>query len=256
MPLAYSPMMQAKMQRLFNTCVINELKYTDVDSHIKQIIKGKERYQSVSAPLNIPWYVTGILHKTICDCDFKTHLYNGDSLSGRTINVPVGYPKKGRPSFTWEQSAMDMFSFYHWDKWTDWSIPGVLYNLETVSHFEISNEEDKASELWCFSNHFESKEKEELQKCGGAIFLRRMIEKQIIPFEANYNNHLSHLKNLGSQILFMPNRSLPKAFELQRLMNISGACIKEDGRIGKVSAKAFHELTKEFLNGDPEASIF
>lgn len=256
MPFTYSPMMQAKMQRMFDTCVINDANYTDVDIQVKQIMKGKERYHAVSVSYNIPWYVTGIVHKTICDCDFKTHLFNGDPLNGRTTSIPFGYPKKGRPPFTWEQSATDMFSFYHWDRWSDWSIPGVLYNLETVSRFEYTDDEEKASKLWCYSNHFESAEKEDLQKCGGAILLRRMVEKQIIPLQGNYNKHLENLKNLGSEILYMPNRSLPKAFELQRLMNISGACIREDGRIGKLSAKAFHELTTQYLNGDPEAGLF
>lgn len=242
------------MQRLFDTCIITENKYIDIDKQIRQIEKGKERYYAVSVPYNIPWYMTGIIHKTFCDCDFKTHLANGDSLNGRTTHIPVGYPKKGRPPFTWEQSAEDMFLYYRWDKWADWSVPGVLYMLETVTRFEQVEEDAKASKLWCFSNHFTSKDKEDLQRCGGAVLLRRMVEKHMVDFDISYNKRLLDLKALGSEISFMPNRSLPKAIELQRLMNISGACLREDGRIGKSSANAYYELTREYLNGDPESS--
>ena len=240
---------------MFDTCVIAEEKYSEIDNQVRQILKGKDRYHAVSSQHNIPWYVTGIMHSTICDCNFKTHLHNGDLLNGRTTNIPVGYPKKGRPPFTWEQAAEDVFLYYHLHKWNDWSIPGMLYNLEIIGPNGLPDNEIRVSKLWCYSNHFGTGTTDETAKCGAAILLRRMAEKQLMPVEINYLGRLAEIKKLGVEVLYMPGRSLPKTCELQRLMNISGACLRVDGRAGKFTASAYHSLTGSYLDGDPEQVV-
>ena len=130
---SYTAATQNQLQRMFDICIIAEEKYAEVDDCIRHIMKNKDRYHTVSNQFNIPWCVTGILHASICDCNFKMHLHNGDLLNSRTINIPSGYPKRGRPPFTWEQSAEDAFQFYGLMRWSDWSIPGMLYNLEIIS---------------------------------------------------------------------------------------------------------------------------
>ncbi len=239
------------LQRLFDTCIITEDKYGEIDNCLKKIVKAKDRYTAVSIKFNIPWCVTGIMHCTTCDCNFKVHLHNGDALNGRTTSIPVGYPKHGRPPFTWEQSAEDVFQFYRLHKWSDWSIAGILYNLEII-HRDEANKEMKMSKLWCFSNHCESEKNIAQQKCGAAILLRRMVEKQLIPVETSYNRRLSDLKILAKEIQFMPLKSLPKVLEFQRLLNMSGAYLREDGRAGIFTAGAYHAITNEYLHGDPK----
>ncbi len=103
---------QNQLQRMFDTCIITEEKYGEADDCLQKIIKNKDRYYTLSNKFNIPWCFTGILHSSICDCNFKVHLHNGDPLNDRTINIPSGYPKRGRAPFTWEQSAEDAFLFY------------------------------------------------------------------------------------------------------------------------------------------------
>ena len=249
---SYTAVTKNKLQRLFDTCIIEEEKYADVDAYLKQIIKSKDRYHSVSNKHNIPWCVTAIMHATVCDCNFKVHLHNGDSLSGRTTNIPVGYPKGGRPPFTWEQSAEDTFLFYRLHKWSDWSVPGMLHNLTVMSGDDYKIHETAYSTLWCFSNHFKGSKNKNTEKCGAAILLRRMAEKQMILTENSYNKRLADLQHLGAEVQYMPNRSLPKVCELQRLLNLCGAYLREDGRAGKFTAYAYHSITNQYLKGDPE----
>lgn len=248
---AYTTIRRSKLQRLFDTCIIQEEKYPEVDALLKQILKGKDRYDAVSNKHSVPWCVTAIVHATVCNCDFKVHLHNGDSLNGRTTNIPIGYPKGGRPPFTWEQSAEDVFLFYKWHKWNDWSVPGILHNLEIIGREDYDLHATAYSKLWHYSNHFEAEKKGQNQKCGAAILLRRMAEKQMISSENNYNKRLMDLQELGDEVQYMPNRSLPKVFELQRLLNLSGAYLREDGRAGKFTAGAYHSITNQYLPGDP-----
>ncbi len=255
MAISYTTTTRSKLQRMFDTCIISEEKYSEVDYCIKQIVKGKARYEAVSEPFSLPWYLTGIIHSMSCDCDFKVHLHNGDPLNGRTVNIPTGYPKKGRPPFTWEQSAEDLLLFYRLDKWSDWSIPGMLFILESINGNSHNDQEIEFSRLWCYSNHYTPKATDTILKCGGAILLRRMAEKHLIPIEIDYNARLKEIIRLGSEVQFMPNRSLGKIFELQRLLNLSGAYLREDGRAGKYTAIAFHSITHQFLSGDPDMVV-
>ena len=237
---------------MFDTCIIQEEKYAEVDAYLKQILKAKDRYHAVSNKHNIPWCMTGIMHATVCDCNFKLHLHNGDSLNGRTTNIPIGYPKGGRPPFTWEQSAEDVFLFYRLHKWNDWSIPGILHNLTIIARDDYNAHETVYSKLWCFSNHFTASKTNPVDKCGAAILLRRMAEKQMISLENNYNKRLADLQELGAEVQYLPSRSLPKVYELQRLLNLSGAYLREDGRAGIFTAQAYHSITNQYLIGDPE----
>lgn len=250
----YTAVTKNKLQRLFDTCIIQEEKYGEVDTCLKQIVKGKDRYDAVSNKHNIPWCITGILHATACDCNFKVHLHNGDSLNGRTTNIPIGYPKGGRPPYTWEQSAEDVFLFYRWHKWNDWSVPGILHNLEIAGRDNYIINEANYSKIWSYSNHFEKKGNNNIEKCGAAILLRRMAEKQMFPMENSYAKRLIDLRQLGAEVQYMPNRSLPKVYELQRLLNLSGAYLREDGRAGKFTAHAYHFVTSNYLIGDPEVN--
>ena len=249
---SYTTATQVQLQRMFDTCVIAEEKYSEVDDCLKQIVKHRDRYHSVSHKHDVPWHLTGIIHATICDCNFKNHLHNGDSLNGRTTSIPVGYPKRGRPPFTWEQSAEDAFQFYGLMKWSDWSIPGILYNLEMINRDDYVMNEVRLLKLWSFSNHTAEDSAGADIKCGSAILLRRMAEKQLIPIESGYSRRLAEIKKLGSEVQFAPSRKQPKTYELQRLLNMSGSYLREDGRAGKFTAHAYLIMTGSYLPGDPD----
>lgn len=248
---SYTTATQNQLQRMFDTCIIAEQKYAEVDDCLRHIIKNKERYHTVSNQFNIPWCITGIIHSSTSDCNFKMHLHNGDSLLGRTTNMPSGYPKRGRPPFTWEQSAEDAFQFYGFMRWSDWSIPGILYNLEVIGRDGYVPNETRLLKLWCYSNHNNEGDLKEGIKCGSAILLRRMAEKQLIPIESGYNRRLAEIKKLGNEIIYAPTRRQPKTMELQRLLNMSGTYLREDGRAGKYTAHAYYTTTGAYLSGDP-----
>jgi lysozyme family protein len=56
---------------------------------------------------NIPPIIVGCLHMMESSFSFNRHLHNGDLLTARTVNVPAGRPKTGKPPFTWSESAID-----------------------------------------------------------------------------------------------------------------------------------------------------
>lgn len=106
---------------------------TDPDrfkSSVRRILANKSRYEQFCAPLNIPWWFVAVIHCRESDCNFDTHLHNGDSLKRRTINVPAGRPRIGQPPFTWEVSAVDALAYDELLGHTDWSLGAALDRLE------------------------------------------------------------------------------------------------------------------------------
>ncbi len=128
----------------------------------------------------------------------------------------------------------------------------MLYNLEIINDNSRNDQELELSKLWCYSSHYKSSDYEDEQKCGGAILLRRLAEKQLIPVENTQIGRLADIKNLGAEIRFMPNRTFAKTMELQRLLNMNGAYLRIDGRAGKRTAQAYYSITNEYLPGDPD----
>ncbi len=67
--------------------------------------------------------------------DFDQHLHNGDPLSARTVRRPAGRPESGHALFAWTYSATDALASDHFTTWTDWSLAGTLYKLESYNGF-------------------------------------------------------------------------------------------------------------------------
>ena len=135
---SFTPELQASYQRLFDTCVITPDKYPFVDAVLKSMLDARSRYESVSKNTNVPWYFIGIIHNMEGGSKFTTHLHNGDPLTGKTTHVPAGRPKNGTAPFTWEFSAEDALAYSGLTKWSDWSLPGLLYKLEGYNGFGLS----------------------------------------------------------------------------------------------------------------------
>ena len=256
-----TPQLRAEYQRLFDTCVINPGKLAEIKTILNKIMAGKSRYETVANKLNIPWYFIGITHNLEGGSNFKTHLHNGDPLTARTVQVPKGRPKTGNPPFEWEFSAEDALTFEGLDKWTDWSIPGILYKLEAYNGYGYhrSSININSPYLWSYSNHYIKGKfvKDGVynpnavsKQCGAAILLRRITETQAAPVEIP--DRLTLIKELGTTVIFAPNRVVEKAKELQKLMNLAGAHLLEDGKAGRNSSDAYFRFTGSFLQGDPK----
>lgn len=97
------------------------------------LVRPRARYEGVGLSLNIPWVFIALVHAMECDQSFAHHLHNGDPLKARTVRVPAGRPKEGKPPFKWEVSARDALMFEELHRWTDWTIAGILYQLESFN---------------------------------------------------------------------------------------------------------------------------
>lgn len=126
-----------------------------VIGRVMQIAAGQERYQVVANRLtNIPWFVIGLIHSLESDLDWTTHLHNGDPLSKRTTHTPRGRPALGNPPFTWEASACDALIYDGLDEWTDWSVAGILFELEKFNGFGYRSRGLSSPYLWSGSQHY------------------------------------------------------------------------------------------------------
>jgi len=260
---AYLPQLQSEYQRMFDTCIIDADKYDIVDETLDQILEGQNRYENVGTDMNIPWYFIGILHSMECSCDFTTHLHNGDPLTARTVHEPKGRPPTGTPPFTWEFSAKDALHYDKIDSWTDWSVPGMLYEFEGYNGFgyRYLTNPIYSPYLWSYSNYYtEGKFVSDgrydataiSEQCGAAVLLRRTAERQIVAL--GITDRLNLIEQLGDSVKYAPSRYVAKTAELQRLLNLAGAHLKVDGKAGPMTSNAYYSFTGRYLSGDPNAA--
>ena len=85
--------------------VIRPEKTTAVYGLVAKLKSHETRYRKVSEQAGVPWGFVAAVHTMEAGLDFARHLHNGDPLTGRTVHVPAGRPKKGDPPFIWEESA-------------------------------------------------------------------------------------------------------------------------------------------------------
>lgn len=145
---------------MFEAMEVDTSKQANIYAAVYLINKGKQRYVSVTAKLNIkcPWYALGIVHYMEGGCNFSKHIHNGDSLTARTWQVPAGRPlaaPKFGSSYTWEESAEDWFKLKNWHKWQDWGVADILYRLEANNGMGYRKRSEATPYLWSFTNHYE-----------------------------------------------------------------------------------------------------
>lgn len=142
------------MQRLWDSMDFDPGQKPSCMAAAKRILTGKTRYSQITAKSGIPWWFVGIIHMMESNCNFGTHLHNGDSLKAKTWQVPAGRPP-GPPSgpngsYTWEESALDALTMpgKKFDKVVDWSVAHVLYLLELYNGFGYVRTADYSPYLW------------------------------------------------------------------------------------------------------------
>ena len=101
-----------------------------VSSTVDRIMRSETRYKKVDAKTAVPWYIIASLHNMESTGNFRRHLHEGSSLSGRTRWVPKGRPKTSKPPFTWEYSAIDALNHDEMGS-VDWGqLDDMLYACE------------------------------------------------------------------------------------------------------------------------------
>lgn len=147
--------LRASYQKDFDSTEVKPSKIAEVDSYISRLMRGEKRYRAIQDATGVPWYVTALIHGLEADFDFNKHLYNGDPLKRRTVNVPRGRPKEGNPPFEFEQAAVSALKYDGFTDWKDWSVPGILYMLERYNGWGYRKLGKQNPYLWSYSNHYD-----------------------------------------------------------------------------------------------------
>lgn len=182
--------LKEEYQSLFSTCRINRHRLAEVDRIIDRLMAHETEYHKVADPLGIPWYMVALIHQMERGGSFEHHLHNGDPLDARTVNRPAGRPKKGRPPFDWDFSARDALYYMEWDRWRDWTIPGMLYLLEKYNGMGYRKTfHTNSPYLWSFCQHYLKGKytsdghydpDKESKQAGTAVLLHRLLERGLI----------------------------------------------------------------------------
>lgn len=114
----------------WEACQANQSFANDLDQAIERILSNKDRYESVALETGVPWHVIAVIHSMESDCDFQSHLHNGDPLKRRTIHEPKGRPSTGNPPFSWEDSAADALAYDGALGIKTWDLPTTFWFLE------------------------------------------------------------------------------------------------------------------------------
>lgn len=180
--------LKPEYEKLFDDCVIKPEFQAQVDAVLSKINKGKTRYYLVHQVTGVPWYFIGIIHSLECGCDFSKHLHNGDPITAKTTRVPSGRPPNWAYGMKWEDSAVDALQLKAMQKWSDWSIPGMLYMLERYNGWGYRPKGINSPYLWSGSNQYDKGkyvkdgvfDKDAVSKqVGVALLLKRMKEKGV-----------------------------------------------------------------------------
>lgn len=264
--------LRAEYQSLFDTCTIDQERFAEIDRVARAIETNKARYVALGDS-TIPWYFIGIMHNLECGLSFNKHLHNGDPLTARTVRVPKGYPKTGTPPFTFDQSARDALQLKKLYNWTDWTIPGQLYKLESFNGFgyRLYKPYVKSPYLWSFSNHYTKgkyiadstwSDTAVSQQTGAAVVLRRLAERQAISFDptgvpivdTNPQPVPAAITTMSPLVKYRPNVVDEHAKTLQRSLNqFPGIFLTEDGKAGKRTSDALKAVVGNYLVGDPRS---
>ena len=148
--------LKPEYSHLWADCTINPGKKKLFEQAAEKIKGGASVYKSLEEKTGVPWYFIGMLHYRESDCDFHTHLHNGDSLRSRTVHVPRGRPPIGSPPFTFEYSAIDALKYEGFTSITDWSIERVLYCLEQYNGWGYRQRGYPSAYVWAGTSNYHS----------------------------------------------------------------------------------------------------
>lgn len=271
MPLTEA--LRREYQTLFDTCEIPDARLNMVGHIISRMQDHQSTYMGIQNLLGIPWYVVGAIHQMESNMNFSTHLHNGDPLTDRTRHVPAGRPRTGDPPFTWKESAIDSMQFSKLHEWSDWSVPGILYKLESYNGWGYRNRdpEVKSPYLWSFSNHYTCGKFTSdgnfsptavSRQCGAAVILKRMVQSGDInlPITTSSGSVSTPVPDPGTGIpdavlpIVYSNAVVPYGEELQTFLNTFPEIhLNVDGKPGKQTSGAFRRVFGFYLLGDPRA---
>lgn len=178
----------------FESLEIDEERRALVSHFAVKAHNNRKTYAGVGASLGIPWWFIAAIHMMESGFNFKTHLHNGDPLTGITTHVPKGRPKHRTPppAFTWSESAEDALRLKKFDGLDDWSLARVLYRLERYNGLGYRNRQLPTPYLWSFSNLYKKGKFVQdgkfsadavSKQCGAAILIWQLRDKKLITLD-------------------------------------------------------------------------
>ena len=251
----YTQSLQEEYKELYATCEVRENRFDDIDPIVDRVLENQERYENVASKVGAPWFFIAVIHNMESSMRFDRHLHNGDRLTARTVHVPSGRPVAGEPPFTWEESAQDALTLQGIDKVEDWTLPRMLYQLESYNGwgYRLHHAHVKSPYLWSFSNHYTSgkyvadgtwSDTAVSRQCGAAVIVRRLEERgEIGPLAGEMPE---------GPILHYSNEVIAHGEDLQRFLNIfNDISLRVDGRPGERTSDAMKRVFGFRLSEDP-----
>lgn len=158
----------------------------DAAAIAEKLAANRERYEAVAAAVGCPWWLVGCIHSLEASLRFGKHLHNGDPLGARTVHVPKGRPKTGKPPFAWEASAIDALTMppHEFGKVERWGIARCLYELERYNGFGYFAHQINSPYLWSFTTLYEKGKyvadgrwsaSAVSKQCGAAAIIKAMV---------------------------------------------------------------------------------
>lgn len=265
--------LRAEYENLFNTCELNLTRLAEINTLVDRISASKPIYQAAGASQSIPWFFVGAVHCMEGGLNFSTHLHNGDPLTARTVKFPPGRPLQPDPPYTWDTSAADALAMRGLGQVTDWTLAGLLFQLESYNGFGYRTQDPPIATpyLWSGSNQytkgkFVSDGKYDPNfvsgQIGAAVLVRRMVERHIVERDMQGNPILDRplstpnpnetVSNLEPLVTYSTTVFSQQALRLQMALNrIPGIAVLVDGFAGARTSDAIRQLTGHFLKGDP-----
>ena len=181
----FTSQLAAEYTGLWVTCTPHRDRLGEIDRVGDRLRANQDRYEAVAMrAVYVPWVFIGLVHLMECSLSFSLHLHNGDPLSQRTRNVPAGRPATRGP-WTWEESALDALRMKGLQHWKEWTVPGLLFQLERYNGFGYRqyHPEVLSPYLWSGSHHYRQgkyvadgawSDTAVSKQLGAAVVLRRL----------------------------------------------------------------------------------
>lgn len=178
--------------KLWSTLILDPSKISVIDEVVRKIQTGKVAYEQVKRFTGVPAHVVGIIHAMESDCDFTTHLFNGDPLTDCTKNEPKGQPVKGTPPFSWQEGAIAALDYDKLNSKGAWSISGTCYALESYNGWGYVPTPTYSPYLWSFTDKYKQGKYFEdgtfdpsakSEQPGAIAILKRMIDVGLVKIQ-------------------------------------------------------------------------
>lgn len=157
-PVHFDDKLKAEYRQLYSTAKINPMFERGIKLAIQRLVAHKPAYEAVAQAIKCPWFFIACVHNRESNGSFLRHFFNGDPLFARTVHEPKGYPLEGEPPFTWEQSALAALRKQGIDKWSDWTLSGLLWQMERYNGLAYRQYHPTVPSpyLWSMTNKYTS----------------------------------------------------------------------------------------------------